>query len=110
MATRCDSWHACPIERKDKAAPNSPANLKKMRDVPGYESHNVHGFGEVACHLLTTPVVDQRRLNFCTNVLRLPAARAETAARRRVHRRRRIALQHDAVALPFLDRIRHRHG
>ena len=42
-------------------------------------------------------------------VLRLPAAGAEPAARRRVHGRRHVAGEHDPPALALELRVRHRH-
>ena len=53
--------------------------------------------------------VDELRLLLGADRLRLPAARAEAAARRRVGRARDVALQHDPLALAALARLLDRH-
>src|SRR6478609_5775463 len=62
-------------------------------------------FGEVAGDGVALAAVDQLGLLFGADLLRLPAARAEAAARRRVRRRWHVALEHDAVAGPLLARV-----
>src|SRR5579859_3552720 len=52
---------------------------------------------------LTT--VDERRFLLGANRLRLPAPRAEVAARRRIRRARDVAFEHDSLPPPALRRL-----
>ena len=68
--------------------------------------------GEVAGHRVALATVDEGGLLDGTDLLRLPAPRAEAAARRRVHRARDVPGQQYAFPLRPVPtiRIRHRDG
>ena len=93
----------------------APARWPTPRDTPR-TPHSLHGvdhvplLGEVAgARVRRALPLHQRGLLLGADVLRLPAAGAEPAARRRVRRRRHVALQHDLVPVPAQRRVRHRH-
>src|SRR5438046_429353 len=65
---------------------------------------------EVAGRAVTRPVLEELRIHLAADRLRLPAARVEAAARRRVHGRRYVTGQDDALALLLHLRIGDRHG
>src|SRR5947207_12901864 len=54
---------------------------------------------------MALPAIDECRLFLGADRLRLPAARPEAAAGRRVRRARDIALEHDPLALAPLRRL-----
>ena len=107
------------FERARSDARNAPyraryARARQVRDeserARGHGSEDLGFFGEVAGDGVALATVDQLGLLLRADVLRLPAAGAEPAARRRVRRRRHVALEHDPVARPLLARVGHRHG
>ena len=88
-------------QARDSAAvarpPRSSSSAPRRRLVRGELERPQH-LGEVARREQLGPrgvVRDERRLLLGADLLRLPAARAEAAARRRVRRARHVALEHD---------------
>src|SRR5438270_2813714 len=73
------------------------------------DAQRLHDLREMAGARMTLPAVDQRRLLLRTDRLRLPAARAEPAARRRIRGAGHVALEDDPLALPSLRRLFDRH-
>src|SRR5215213_11610270 len=66
--------------------------------------------GEVAGHRMALAPVDQRRFLLGADVLGLPAAGPEPAARRRAHRAGHVALEHDPAALALQLGVGDGHG
>ena len=77
----------------------------RARRLRAGDAQRLHDLREVAGAGMALPAVDQRRLLFRADRLRLPAARAEPAAGGRIRGARHVALEHDPLALPTLRRL-----
>src|SRR5205823_3450874 len=82
---------------------------RRRRGLPD-DVERLDDLGEMAGAGMALAAIDEGGLLFGADRLRLPAPRPETAAGRRVRRRRHVALEHDPLALAALAGLLDRDG
>src|SRR4051812_33380814 len=97
--------HVSRLARLGRREPASALRLRGLAD----EVERLDDLGEMTGAGMALTAIDEGRLLLGADLLRLPAARAEPAAGRRVRRRRHVALEHDPLPLPALARLLDRH-